>query len=148
MICYVNKFVSPKHAQINISSGSATIKDLGSMNGTFVNGRMIEGEQRLEFGDTIYLIGLKIVYLGNTLAINNPDGNCKVTGIKEINITSAGGGSEGEQEAVEEKYFLRTPRKLEVIDTESFTLEKCPPKQKYEKQPLKFTIGPAFTTRS
>ncbi len=145
MICYANKFVSPKHAQISISSGSATIKDLGSMNGTFVNGRMIEGEQRLEFGDKIYLIGLKIVYLGNTLAINNPDGNCKVTGIKEINITSAGGGNEGESEAVEEKYFLRTPRKLEVIDRESFTLEKCPPKQKREKQPLKFTIGPAFT---
>ena len=144
-ICYDNKFVSPKHAQINISAGKASIKDLGSMNGTFVNGRMIEGEKELEFGDTIYVIGLKVIYLGSTLAINNPNGSCKVSGIKEINITSAGGDSDGEPEVEEEKYFLRTPRKLEVIDTESFTLEKCPPKQKYEKQPLKFTIGPAFT---
>ena len=144
MICYANKFVSPKHAQISIAAGSATIKDLDSMNGTFVNGRMIEGEKKLEFGDTIYLIGLKIVYLGNTLAINNPDGNCKITGMKEINITSAG-SSEGDQGVVEEKYFLRTPRKIEVINTDTFTLEKCPPKQKREKQPLKFTVGPAFT---
>lgn len=145
MICYANKFVSPKHAEISISSGSAKIKDLSSMNGTFVNGRMIEGEKKLEFGDTIYIIGLKIVFLGNTLAINNPDQSVRVTGIKEINITSEGGGNEGETEVVEEKYFLRTPRKLEVIDRESFALEKCPPKQKREKQPLKFTVGPAFT---
>ena len=145
MICYGNKFVSPKHAQIEITSDSAVLKDLGSMNGTFVNGRMIDGEHRLVFGDTIYIIGLKIVYLGSTLAINNPDGDCKVSGIKEINITSAGGGEETEPEVQEEKYFLRTPRKLELIDCDKFTLEKCPPKQKYEKQPLKFTIGPSFT---
>ncbi len=144
MICYANKFVSPKHAQITISADSATIKDLGSMNGTFVNGRMIEGEQKLEFGDTIYLIGLKIVYLGNSLAINNPDGHCKVNGIKEINITSTGGAEKG-AEPVEEKYFLRTPRKIEVVNRDSFAIEKVPPKQKREKQPLRFTIGPAFT---
>ncbi len=144
MICYANKFVSPKHAEIVISSGAAAIRDLGSMNGTFVNGRMIEGEKSLEFGDTIYLIGLKIVFLGNALAINNPDGNCKVAGIKEISITSAG-SSGSKPEAVEEKYFLRTPRKLEIINRDSFSLEKCPPKQKREKQPLMFTVGPAFT---
>ena len=145
MICYGNKFVSPKHAQIEITPDSAVLKDLGSMNGTFVNGRMVDGEHRLVFGDTIYIIGLKIVYLGNTLAINNPNGDCKISGIKEINITSAGGDDETEPETEEEKYFLRTPRKLELLDKEKFTLEKCPPKQKYEKQPLKFTVGPAFT---
>ena len=145
MICYANKFVSPKHAEIDLSGGSATIRDLGSMNGTFVNGRMIEGEQALSFGDTIYIIGLKIVYLGNIIAVNDPDGNCKIGELKEINITSAGGGDSEPEEPEEEKFFLRTPRKLEVLDKETFTLEKCPPKQKYERQPLKFTIGPAFT---
>jgi len=144
-VCYSNKFVSPKHAEISITGNVAKIKDLGSMNGTFVNGRMIQGEQVLVFGDTIYVIGLKIVYLGNSLAINNPDDNCKVSGLKEIIISSSGNGEEEASEVEEEKYFLRTPRKLEVLDTETFTLEKCPPKQKYEKQPLKFTVGPAFT---
>ncbi len=145
MICYGNKFVSPKHAEIVISSGGAVIRDLDSMNGTFVNGRMIEGEQALRFGDIIYIIGLKVVYLGNTIAVNNPKDSCKVTGMKEISITSAGGGEEPEEEAEEEKFFLRTPRKLELLDRESFTLEKCPPKQKQEKQPLYLTIGPSFT---
>ncbi|MCR5356496.1 MAG: type VII secretion protein EssC [Lachnospiraceae bacterium] len=144
-ICYANKFVSPKHAEISLTDGGAVIRDLGSVNGTFVNGRMIEGEQKLSFGDTIYIIGLKVVYLVNTLAINNPDNNCTVNGMKEIVITSSGSSEEADTEVEEEKYFLRTPRKIELIDDESFTLEKCPQKQKYEKQPLKFTIGPAFT---
>lgn len=144
-ICYPNKFVSPKHAEISISDDRAVIRDLGSMNGTFVNGKMIQGEQALIFGDTIYIIGLKIVYLGNSLAINDPDGNCKISGMKEIIISTSGSNEEVETEVEEECYFLRTPRKIEVLDTESFALEKCPPKEKYEKQPLKFTVGPAFT---
>lgn len=143
-ISYSNKFVSPKHAQISITSEGAIIKDLDSMNGTFVNGRMLEGEKKLIFGDVIYIIGLKIIFLGNTLAINNPKDACKINGIKEINITTAGGGDE-ELEEEEESFFLRTPRKLEVLDTQTITLEKCPPKQKQEKQPLLLTIGPSFT---
>ncbi len=144
LISYNNKFVSPKHAQISFSGDGAILKDLDSMNGTFVNGKMLTGEKKLIFGDVIYIIGLKIIFLGNTLAINNPKGACKVNGLKEINISSAGGGDE-EYEEEEEKFFLRTPRKLEFLDTETITLEKCPPKQKQEKQPLLLTIGPSFT---
>ena len=103
MISYDNKFVSPKHAQISISGDSAVLTDLGSTNGTFVNGRMIQGDYKLSFGDIIYIIGLKIVYLKNTLAINNPTGSCKVTGMKEINITSA--SSEPEDIPVDDEKF-------------------------------------------
>ncbi|MBE5860523.1 MAG: type VII secretion protein EssC [Butyrivibrio sp.] len=143
-ISYNNKFVSPKHAQISFTGDGAILKDLDSMNGTFVNGKMLSGEKKLIFGDVIYIIGLKIIFLGNTLAINNPKDACKVNGLKEINISSAGGQDEEIVEE-EEKYFLRTPRKLDVLDTETITLEKCPPKQKQEKQPLLLTIGPSFT---
>ncbi len=143
-ISYSNKFVSPRHAQITMTGEGAILKDLDSMNGTFVNGRMLNGEKKLIFGDVIYIIGLKIVYLGNILAINNPKNECTVSNLKEINITSAGGG-DAEEEPEEEKFFLRTPRKLEVLDTETITLEKCPPRQKQEKQPLLLTIGPSFT---
>ncbi|MCR4850638.1 MAG: type VII secretion protein EssC [Lachnospiraceae bacterium] len=145
MICYSNKFVSPKHAEISISDGNAVIKDLGSMNGTFVNGRMMEGERPLKFGDVIYIIGLKIVYLGNSLAVNDPRNSVKISELKEINISTAGNGEDVIPEVEEEKYFLRTPRKLELLNKDTFTLEKCPPRQKMEKQPLLLTIGPSFT---
>jgi hypothetical protein len=45
--------VSRKHAWIGPVAGEITIKDLGSTNGTFVNGKQIQGAEKLNIGDTI-----------------------------------------------------------------------------------------------
>jgi hypothetical protein len=61
----VEDMVSRKHAKISIASGKITIEDLGSTNGTFVNGEKIK-QARLKEGDRI-LIGtsiLKLVHQG------------------------------------------------------------------------------------
>ncbi|MDL2217505.1 type VII secretion protein EssC [Christensenellaceae bacterium OttesenSCG-928-M15] len=146
LLLYKNRFVSPKHAQISFRGDEALIKDLKSVNGTFVNGRLLEGERALQYGDVIYIIGLKIVYLGNVLAINNPKGEAEVKGMKHIEISAATEAEENEAVYdADESYFLRTPRRLQALDTTAFTVEKCPPRQKQKRQPLVFTIGPAFT---
>ncbi|MCM0761238.1 MULTISPECIES: type VII secretion protein EssC [Sporomusa] len=147
LITYGNRFCSPSHAEIDFADGKAVARDLGSVNGTFVNGRMLAGEHSLKYGDIIYIIGLKIVYLGNVLAINNPKQACIVDEgkLKLIRIEAA--GQEAEEAAKEngEAYFLRTPRKLEKLDEETFTIEKCPPKNQQKKQPIIFVIGPSLT---
>lgn len=146
VIRYSNKFCSPSHAEIVQEGGSAKVRDLGSVNGTFVNGRTLSGDWTLHYGDVIYIIGLKIVYLGNVLAVNNPGGDCGVDDLKLKPIHISPSEDEEEHEYQEEEiYFLRTPRKLEALDTETFTVEKCPPKNQQKKQPIIFTIGPAFT---
>ena len=73
-ICFENKLVSPIHCQIKYDSGNseATVIDCDSSNGTYVNGKKIV-EKNLVVGDVIYIMGLKIVYNGNILAINNPN---------------------------------------------------------------------------
>jgi pSer/pThr/pTyr-binding forkhead associated (FHA) protein len=61
----VEDMVSRKHAKITTSAGKITIEDLGSTNGTFVNGEKIK-QARLKEGDRI-LIGtsiLKVVHVG------------------------------------------------------------------------------------
>jgi pSer/pThr/pTyr-binding forkhead associated (FHA) protein len=61
----VEDMVSRKHAKITIASEKITIEDLGSTNGTFVNGEKVK-QARLKEGDRI-LIGtsiLKLVHLG------------------------------------------------------------------------------------
>ncbi len=61
----VEDMVSRKHAKITFSGGKITIEDLGSTNGTFVNGEKIK-QARLKEGDRI-LIGtsiLKLVHQG------------------------------------------------------------------------------------
>jgi pSer/pThr/pTyr-binding forkhead associated (FHA) protein len=61
----VEDMVSRKHAKITVANGKITIEDLGSTNGTFVNGEKVK-QARLKEGDRI-LIGtsiLKLVHLG------------------------------------------------------------------------------------
>ena len=45
--------VSRKHCAILIEEDSATIEDLGSTNGTFLNGEKLEGRRKLKSGDRI-----------------------------------------------------------------------------------------------
>jgi len=57
----VEDMVSRKHAKISTQAGQITIQDLGSTNGTFVNGEKIK-KVRLKEGDRI-LIGTSIIKL-------------------------------------------------------------------------------------
>jgi pSer/pThr/pTyr-binding forkhead associated (FHA) protein len=59
----VEDMVSRKHAKITYGEGKITIEDLGSTNGTFVNGEKIK-QARLKEGDRI-LIGTSILKLVN-----------------------------------------------------------------------------------
>lgn len=47
--------VSRRHAEFVCAAGEVTVKDLGSTNGTKVNGVVINGEQLLQHGDVITL---------------------------------------------------------------------------------------------
>lgn len=59
---------SGEHAAIQVVGGEAVLEDLGSTNGTFVNGRAIR-KQALVSGDLIEIGRYKIRYLaGNTLS--------------------------------------------------------------------------------
>jgi pSer/pThr/pTyr-binding forkhead associated (FHA) protein len=54
--------VSRHHARIVISNGAATIEDLGSKNGTCVNGRRITDVTTVENGDQIRVGSVSMVY--------------------------------------------------------------------------------------
>ena len=56
----VEDMVSRRHAKITTSDAGILIQDVGSTNGTFVNGEKIEGVARLAEGDRI-LVGTSII---------------------------------------------------------------------------------------
>ena len=143
-IVYKKRFVTGTHAEITFESGAAYITDKNSVNGTFLNGRLVTEKTRLHYGDIIYVVGLKIVYLNNLLAINDPDGQCKIRELKAVEIPHFE-DEPAEDADTEDVYFLRTPRKLLNLDKETISIEKCPKKQQQKRQPLIFTIGPSFT---
>jgi ABC transport system ATP-binding/permease protein len=56
--------VSRKHAEIARQAGRYAIRDLDSMNGTFVNGQRVDGWRVLHTGDVIQIGPFKLVYDG------------------------------------------------------------------------------------
>jgi DNA-binding winged helix-turn-helix (wHTH) protein len=60
--------VSRQHARILVSGGAATIEDLGSKNGTYVNGRRITAPARLSEGDEIGLGAVSVTFRTASLA--------------------------------------------------------------------------------
>jgi len=60
--------VSRRHAQVSLAAGRPTIEDLGSRNGTFLNGRLVEAPTALNDGDVIRLGPVTIVVEGSLRA--------------------------------------------------------------------------------
>jgi pSer/pThr/pTyr-binding forkhead associated (FHA) protein len=60
--------VSRRHARITPDNGSATVEDLGSTNGTFINAAQLFGPARLSQGDEL-LIGVTIIELRTAAAV-------------------------------------------------------------------------------
>lgn len=56
--------VSRRHAEIRNDDGALTIRDLGSLNGTYVNGDRVE-ERTLRTGDEVQVGRFKLVFLGS-----------------------------------------------------------------------------------
>ena len=46
-------YVSGRHAEMSFERGVWTVRDLGSTNGTFLNGVAVRGAERLSSGDTV-----------------------------------------------------------------------------------------------
>jgi len=53
--------VSRRHAQLLVRDGRVTVEDLGSRNGTFVNGTRLTGASPLAHGDEIRIGTLRLV---------------------------------------------------------------------------------------
>ena len=135
-IVYNSRFVSQKHAEITFEGDNTYVTDNGSSNGTYLNGRLITGKTTVNYGDVIYIVGLKIVYLGDLMAVNNPDGNIKVKLLDPVVIPEL--TDEGEEDDYEKLYFLSTPRHLRDMDSSEIQIERCPQKQEQKPQPLIF----------
>ena len=61
-ICLANKHVSRRHALIVKNDEGTSIMDLGSTNGTFVNGLRFSGDQALMIGDVIKIGDVRIEF--------------------------------------------------------------------------------------
>ncbi|MBQ9136711.1 MAG: type VII secretion protein EssC [Lachnospiraceae bacterium] len=140
--------VSRRHAVLQRTAQGFCIQDT-SANGTFVNGKRVNGAAELAIGDCINIFGLKIVYLGNLIAVYAPEENpCTVyegvpVYVQRNGVTAASSGKNMLSKA--KKFFHRAPRNYVKLETESIEIEAPPNPKEESKKPLWMVIGPSFT---
>ena len=88
--------VSRRHVKIVIEDGQAKVTDLGSRNGTVVNGEKIEGEAVLLPGDRVQVGDTTVLYEPPTrAALTEKDGEGELSS-QPIEELLAGGGRRGD----------------------------------------------------
>lgn len=140
--------VSEKHAVMSKSGNNWIIEGLG-VNGTFVNDSKIVGKRVLNYGDIISIWGLKMIFLGDFLAINASD-SVKLHTKKLINVTPDVYFADREKlsdDYIPEDtiFFHRSPRSIEKIFTDTIDIEMPPAQREDNDTPLFMLVGPSFT---
>jgi adenylate cyclase len=66
----LDKIVSKEHCILELRDGQFVLRDLGSLNGTYINGERVRGEQLLRHGDEIALGSTRARYDDGTSPLN------------------------------------------------------------------------------
>ncbi|TCN24100.1 type VII secretion protein EssC [Mesobacillus foraminis] len=151
-ICFSNKLVSSSHCVIEYTpNGGAVIRDQNSSNGTYVNGDRIK-EKKLNVGDVIFIMGLKIVFNGRLLSLNNPHGSVFLDRNSLHPYIAEKPVIQEEEELddfhVEEEaegLFYRSPRFKRDINTAVIKIDPPPQQPSLEETPLMLMLGPSIT---
>ncbi len=151
-INYNYPLVSKKHAILTYNENTWYIQDLNSNYGTYVNNELVM-QKRLYHGDIVFIMGLKIIVLGNTIIINNIGDLIKIDNrlfsaispivqpiINEDNILE-----ENIELYKEEDYFFRSPRFKAGIEPVEIIIDPPPSKEKVDTTPLLYVIGPMIS---
>lgn len=142
-------FISHSHAKISYIKDGWHIEDL-SQNGVFVNSVRVKVNTLLNYGDFINIVGLKLVFLENMIAIcDDEQARVQVNPrtLVKANMDSAAGvnGGEEQEEPAEKEYFNRAPRILRELHTDNVEIESPPGPKAEEERSFLMTIGPSFT---
>ena len=138
----------PCHAIIKVRDNTCFIEDY-SANGTFINDIRIDKSRQLMYGDVINIYGLKIIFLGDFLAVNSAlDGLVvKNNSLGEYKQPKTEVDDEKKQSNTNKKddLFHRAPRNILKIEDEPFEIEAPPQAKEADNTPLIMTIGPSLT---
>lgn len=144
-ISFDNKYISGRHAVLKYANGKWKIEDCNSSNGTYVNGYRVT-DKILNAGDSIYMMGLKIIVGAGYFAINNPDNLLRISSTTLVNyVPQEIDFEKKETEIGEIDFYYVSPRFKKEIETIEIKLDPPPSQPEIEKMPLALVIGPSLT---
>ncbi|MBR6770712.1 MAG: type VII secretion protein EssC [Lachnospiraceae bacterium] len=139
------KLVSKDHGSI-VKNGNQYIVQDTSSNGIFINSVRMTGSWQLSFGDCIDIFGLRMVFLGDILAVNEGVEGLRVREDKLMPFRKESlGEATPAGQKIESVLFHRSPRKISKLDTEPVEIEAPPAPKEPDKRPLAMIIGPSLT---
>ena len=148
-ISYNNSYLDPYH--VNVYYDNAWYMEVETDTYlVYLNNKSVKKE-RLFNGDVIFILGLRIVVLGNFLIINNPAGVVSVNNqkLRIIRLNEIIPQNEIEEELEvygEEDYFFRNPRFKRNIKEEKFSIDSPPENQDPESStPVLLTMASSMT---
>lgn len=98
--------VSRRHTEIRRTQQGEVIRDLGSANGTYVNGNRLTKEHLLQAGDIVQIGPYKLVYDQTGFTQYTPDGNYRLDATKLTRIVHVGGLKERLRGDITQKVIL------------------------------------------
>ena len=149
-ISYENVLVSDTHARIFLNNGRWMIENYDRKCGLFLNENLVYDKSRFLFnGDTIFIMGLKIILMGNSIFVNNPAGkmhyDAQTLILDEIKRQKRIDDINEEDKYIElyssKDYFYRAPRIVNRIDKEKVKIDPPPSKKTDDYMPLFLKIG-------
>ena len=150
-ISYNNTLMSENHARIFYNDGKWNIKNYDKMFGTYVNGEQIyEKEYELKNGDVIFILGLKIILIGNSIYINNPINKVKYL-LKNLILNKSKNELKDEPDGeetelyTEDDYFSRAPRIVDKIEEEKMIIDGPPSQREENQMPLILSMGASLS---
>ena len=148
-ICYPGqRLISHAHAEIVLRGDGAYLRDL-SKNGTYLGGRRISGEARLQFGDMINLFGLTILYLDSVLAVNalGEEAIVRPENMELLSTLPEDANPAPKEDAAEseEKTIHIAPRTFPTIHSEEEAIDGVPSKNEGDGRPAWMSILPSMT---
>ena len=138
-----NSYVTAKHAGLEWQSGNWILRDYNSTNGTYVNNRKVTGGTVLGAGDTIFILGCKIIVGNGFFSINNPDQSVTVRSDSVYAYEpQTAAFPKGEYE--EGEYYCRIPHFYKEDTTFELKVEGPPHKEKEDQTPIILTLAPSL----
>jgi S-DNA-T family DNA segregation ATPase FtsK/SpoIIIE len=142
-------YVSNQHAVLQLENEQFSIIDLGSENGTYVNMRAIPKNTMipLDFGDVVFIMGLKIMVGNRFIAYNDPKNAVALTSQPSQIAYTPQVFSPSTEELLEDKdssLFYRSPRIKRDIERKTFAVEAPPAKEAADEESALMKIGPSL----
>lgn len=139
-----NPMVSSFHGVLTFTDGVWKIFENTDTNGIYVNGKRIEGNQVMKYGDVIYIFGVKIIVGARFIAINNPN-SCVLLDKDFFEYCSVDDYVDDIKPSErKENYYFRSPRFIRSITPLELKVDMPPQQEKSDDVPIALTLAPSM----